>query len=296
MHAQSRTRRQSGNMLVLGCVFMSFVASLLTLAFSFGSLFFINNRLQTSANEVALAGARALNHHDQIGQMNNMIGRCRQLVYSSSHTYDDVMVHCPHLSSLAKELRDEAILSANDLNSQRAVVLNYAQSSATEAMQSKWDSIKDSYPIVLPWLKVSAPMVPTFNFGKIANTESNVTEFTAFPELVTYDHTHNAVRLPDDPSNTNALTLYKQCIDAKLPSPNSSLTFKLTSLSAPVANIIAPARIVQPDVFETILPDQIPSAAQVRLTLPVSTGLGVSTSNAISSVGTAAATGAEVQQ
>src|SRR5437868_14204820 len=101
---KSRMKNQKGNMLIMGCVFLTLFAALLTLACSFGSTFFIYNRLQASANEVALEGARTLNQHDSIGQMNNMIGRCRQLVYSSDKKYDDVMAHYPQLEALAHEL------------------------------------------------------------------------------------------------------------------------------------------------------------------------------------------------
>jgi hypothetical protein len=296
MHAVNRKRNRKGNMLVLGCVFMSLVASLLTLGSSFGSLFFMSNRLQASANEVALEGARALNEHDRIGQMNNMIGRSRQLVFSSSKNYDDVVAHYPQLSQLAEELRDEARDGSLELEQQRAVLLAYAKTTAKAAMVSKWDEIKDSYPVVLPWLKVTAPLSPKFKFGKIENTESNVVEFKAFPELVAFDHAQNDVRLPDNPANPAALTLYRQCINAHLPAPNASLSFKLTSLAAPVQGTISPARIARATVFETIDADQIPSAAQVKLQLPVATGLGAAASSVLSAVGTAAATGADVQQ
>jgi hypothetical protein len=274
---------------------MSLIAALLTLGSSFGSLFFMYNRLQTSANEVALEGARALNQHDRIGQMNNMIGRCRQLVYSDSKNFNDVMAHYPQLEELATELRDESRDSANLLNSQRQTLMEYARNSAVTAMHDKWDTIKDTYPIVLPWLKVSAPGGLHYRFGKIADTESNVVEFKTFDTLVAYDHGHSNVRLPDNPSNTAALTLYRQT-NAHLPSPDASLTFKLCSLAAPVQGTISPARVVGVNAFETIPASQIPSATQVRLTLPVATGLGASAASVITAIGSAAATGADIQQ
>src|SRR5438093_12158379 len=122
MSSRSRkviTRKQRGNWIIMDVVFLTLFAAILTIACSFGSTFFIYNRLQASANEVALAGARKLNEHDSIGQINNMIGRCRQLAYSSTKKYDDVMAHYPQLETLAQELRDEAQSSANELETQR---------------------------------------------------------------------------------------------------------------------------------------------------------------------------------
>jgi hypothetical protein len=296
MHAVNRRRNRQGNMMILGCVFMSLIAALLTLGSSFGSLFFMYNRLQASANEVALEGARTLNAHDRVGQMNNMIGRCRQLVYSDSENYDAVVAHYPQLEQLALEMRDESIDNANLLESERLVLLNHARQTAIAAMEDKWDSIKGSYPIVLPWLKVSAPGGLDFRLGKIENTESNVVEFTAFPELFTHDRGQGSIRQPDNPANPAALSLYRQCINARLPAPNAGLTFKITSLAAPVQGTISPARIVRNPAFEPIPSGQIPSAAQVRLTLPVATGLGAQASSVLTAIGSAAATGADVQQ
>jgi len=295
MRPEHRTRNPRGNMLVLGCVVMALLSALVTLACSFGSVIFTYSRLEASASEIALEGARALNARDRVGQMNNMIGRCRQLVYSSSKNYDEVIAHYPQLEALARQQRDEAREGAEELERQRVVLLNYATTSATSAMQAKWDGIKDGYPLVLPWLKVRSPLTPSFTFGKIANIESNVVEFAGFPDLADRDRESGYVRPADSPFNPAAVSLYRQCIDNRLPAPNEFLSFKLTSLPAPVGGIISPARVVRAAAFEPVPGDQIPSATRVRLNLPVSTALGAAASGLLSATGSAAATGADVQ-
>ena len=114
-----RMRHSNGSVLVLAMVVIGLLAVSLLIGYSYGGLFFEHNRLQASANEMALAAARKLNDKDRIGQMNNMIARNRQLVFSGRQQFDECKEKYPGLASLAEELLDESRDSAKTLEAQR---------------------------------------------------------------------------------------------------------------------------------------------------------------------------------
>src|ERR1700679_3025457 len=82
MKNSNRNLNDRGNILVFACFAVVLIAMLALVGYSFSGLYFEHNRLQASADEIALTGAKKLNDRDRIGQLNNMISRCRQLVYS----------------------------------------------------------------------------------------------------------------------------------------------------------------------------------------------------------------------
>lgn len=295
MIVRAKQRKSSGNMLICTCVFFAVNAILILLASSFGALFIEQARLQNSANEIALAGARKLNENDRIGRMNNMISRCRQLVYCSTDTHSQVDTSYTHLRYLADQLANEARESAHTVETERERLASAAGADANAAMDAKFQEIKVSYAMALPWLKVGVPTASSFKRGRIKEVESNVMEMKGFPDLESHDATQNHLKsLPD-------VKLYKRG-DARLPGSDSTLVFRFSSLPAPVAdspaNIfsgnasVAPARAVLANSFIEITgSNQISSACQIKLTLPVGTTLGASSTKPVECIGTAAATG-----
>lgn len=293
---RQKARTSTGNMMILVSVFFAINGVLLLLASSFGALYFEHSRLQNSANEIALAGARKMNENDRIGQMNNMTARSRQLVYCSTETFAQVDASYTHLRHLAEQLAEEARDSARDLDNEHDFLAHYAKVDAEGAMMAKYAEIRTSYPMCLPWLKVEAPTIGHYRSGKIVDVESNVPEMRGFSELATHDTTAGYVKIYPD------MKLYKQAINARLPGTDSSLDFKIDSLPAPIADsasasimststAIAPARAVLADKFRNVGGDEIPSACQVRLKLKVSTTLGATAQSEAQAIGTAAATG-----
>jgi hypothetical protein len=285
----NRSRNNQGNMLVLVSIFMAVNAILILIACSFGGLFFVHNRLQTTADEVALAGARKLNELDRIGQMNNMVARSRQLVYASRENLDRVSTDYPSLQYLAQELYDDAKESAQRLeNIDRKHLLTTSENEARQVMLDKFNEVKDSYAMSLPWLRVGTPTMSSPLVGKIRNVKSNV---RAIPI--------NATVLSNDLSVHNlesATGLYKDGINARLPGADASLDFKIASLAAPVQKTISPARVSLAKSFEEITNDQLRSAVQVKLTVHVATGLGPEGQSDLSVTGTAASNGGADQQ
>jgi hypothetical protein len=283
-------RGQRGSVLILACVMFCVLAIALLIGYSFGGLFFTHNRLQTSANEIALAGARKLNELDRIGQMNNMVARSRQLVAYSRKQLEDCHNNQPGLESLAQELLNEARVDAKSLEAQRKSLHALAQGEAFDAMDNKLAEIEGSYPMNLPWLKVTMPVMVEANFGKCAGVETNVEQLQYIDEVESKDGAASYV------TTGGGLKLYKNDIDAKLDGSDSDLTFKISSLPAPVQKTVSPARIVLASAFRDSVGDQIPTCCQVKIRLNVSSHLGVESGGVLESTGTAGATGASAQQ
>ncbi len=281
-----RTKRScNGNMMILVCFMLTALVVALVVAGSFGSLVCMQNRLRTSADEIALAGARKLNNLDRLGQMNNMISRSRQLVFTSKKQYEDAHEHYPQVSLLADRLHQESRETALELDSQRTYLRTLASNEAVAAMNEKFNQLKVTYPMTLPWMKVEMPQFSDRRFGKIKDCESNVFQLKNVDELDTYDTTTYISEKP-------GIKLYKEGINAKLPSSDGDLNFKISSLPTSVDKSINPARMVLKQSFVEIVSDDLPSATEVKLEIQLSTGFGIPASNKMLAIGTAAATGA----
>ncbi len=288
--SKSNPRASKGSMQVLACALFAFMAMGLLIAFSYGGLFFVQNRLRASADEIALAGARKLNDQDRIGQMNNMIARSRQAVFSSRQQLEKCAAEYPQMESLAQQILDEDRNSAALLEDQRKALRAVAVAEANNAMQQKFDQLKQSYSMNLPWLKVSVAQMPTKTLGKIADMQTNVLELKNIEDLEVHDASQGYIAL------SPGLKLYKESIDAKLPATDGDLKFKLCPLAAPVEKTVSPARLVLYRKYKPAESDHIPTATQVQLKVKIATGLGASAETDMIAVGTASATGASVQQ
>lgn len=278
-------REERGNMLILTCFVVAVVTLGLVVAATYGSLVFMENRLRTTADEISLAGARKLNDMDRIGQMNNMIARSRQLVFTSRVQDDEANTHFPQIEIMAQRLHNEARDTAMELESQRQHLRNLAINEANTAMQEKFDSLKGTYPMSLPWLVVKLPNLVDRKMGHIKDIESNVTELKNVEDLESFDESTYI-------SNHPGMKLYKEGIDAKLPSADGDLNFKISSLPAPVNKSINPARLVLFGSFIESSSDALPSACQTKVSVELGTGLGTSATSTMTAIGTSAATGA----
>lgn len=283
---KSERRAKNGNMLVLVSVTVAVLCILFLIAMSFGGLFFEESRLRTSADEIALAGARKLNDMDRIGQMNNMISRCRALVFVARKDLHEVQANFPTIQSLTEDLLEESREAARELETQRQVLDKLARREANEAMKAKFNSVKAGYTMTLPWLKVKSPQLKVRKFGRIKEVECNATKLPFLDELNDGDQAQGRF------ANRPGLQLYRQGIDARLPGgEDSDLVFKFSSLPPIVNKTISPARCVLPSDF---IEDntQIPSACLVHIKLSTSTGLGPEGSADMGVTAAAAATGA----
>jgi hypothetical protein len=282
-------RNSEGNVLILACFSFMAVGLTLIMAYSFCGLYWIHNRLQTSADEISLAGAKKLNDRDRIGQMNNMVARCRQLVHSSREDFVTTKQDYPELASFAEPLLDEARTSAAELETERQKLTQVAQSESLQAMQARYNDIKGTYAMQLPWLTIGTPQLSLQSLGKIDDVQSNVPEFTQFTKLKDQDRTQNYV------TTSAGLNLYTAEKNQKLSATDTDLDFNLSSLPALVGTSISPARVVQPRSYTAVKAGYAPSASQVVLQLDVATGLGIYAGSRLQAKGTAVTTGASRQ-
>jgi len=273
---------QKGNMILLTSLTMGFASLLTLIAISFGSLFWLNGKTQTFANQLALAGACRINEYDRVGRMNSMIACCRQLVYSSRMDYDQANTNYPHLTGLAQDLLNEAHEGALLLETDRTQLRNLITSEVSQTIQAKFNAEKDSYKLTMPCLKVGVPELLTRNLGQVDNIKSNVEEMKGFDELEDHDQTQYI----DSQSK-----LYKENINARLPGSDSHLNFRISCLAAPVDDTVAPARVVLRDVFEYTPDGHLASAVWVELATDVETGLGPKGNGRMHLVGAATAAG-----
>lgn len=277
------SRNHTGNMLVLSGVFMTAAAVAVILAMSFAGLLFTYNRLQTTADELAIEGARKLNELDRLGQMNNMIARSRQLVYSSRKQAEEAG-HFPQLIELSEKLLEESREGAMELESQRKVLRNVNKTEVESAITTRFNQLKARHTLVLPWIKVGITQAPVIKLGYIDQVQSNVTVLENLEGLEDADHNPNVSDSQSD--------LYEENINPSLPGADSDLPFKVCSLPAPVENTVAPARATLASSFKNSPGDHLQSAVQVEITLNVETMFGATTGSKFHSIGTALATGA----
>lgn len=285
-------RSQKGNMLILSCVLMALVALGIIVALSYSGIFFAHNRLQTSADEIALAGARKLNEFNRLGQMNDMIARSRQLVYFSSAQHDEVARpgNDPLMEKLSRQLVEEAKNSSRDLDRERQYLTTLVQDEARAEMSKKFNELKRSYAMTLPWLTITTPQILSVTSGSFEKMESNAQELEGLSELVNEDRKNTNV------VNAKPINLYRAENDATMPSVDPELHFRFSPLAAPVGNDMSPARIVLAEKFHTSKPNYAPCATKVQLSLDVKSGLG-SNSGATFKVSSAAmATGGGLWQ
>lgn len=288
----SRLRGRSGNILIFTGLLTAMSSVALIIGYSFAGVYFIKNRLQSTADAIALAGAQKLNDKDRIGQMNCMIARCRHLVFTTRQDYEKAFdagrPQDPSLQRLASQLMDEARRSATELNAEQRSLLALSKMEAEEAMTSKFEGWKKSYAVALPWLVVEIPTMQEKSFGKARELRSNVEEMAGLTELAKHDREKNRVQ-------EGKLSLYREEIDAQLPGVDSDLRFPISPLPAPVDNEVPQARVALVRAFEQIKPGFQPCATRVTLSLSVSTGLGAAAGGELKASAAAVATGGGIQ-
>ncbi|MBX9692381.1 MAG: hypothetical protein K2Z81_08360 [Cyanobacteria bacterium] len=287
-------RQRTGSTLALSCISFALVALAVVIGYSFAGLFFVNNRLQSSTDEIAIAGAKKLNEKDRIGQINNMIVRCRQLVYSSRQELDKTESEFEHLKEFAEPLLDEARESAGKLEEERSRIAKRARDEGELEAMKRFMSLKSTYAMTLPWLTIREPNLESVDFGRLDDVESNVEELSQIEELAKSDKSQSFVT--DLPAP--ALKLYKGNLENGIPLPgaDSDLKFKVSSLPAPVDNIVAPTRVILPTKVKPVPSSETPSAVRVNLELEVRTSIGFGAGAEMTSTAAATTTGACPQQ
>ncbi|MBS1957439.1 MAG: hypothetical protein JST89_24850 [Cyanobacteria bacterium SZAS-4] len=261
-------RRQSGSMLTMTLLCVGLLLTVCMIGFAFYLLLSEQKRGQTEADKLALAIAKSMNEDDRIGQINNLVVRNRELCYASrltvNTTNNSFLSFC---SPLAQQLFDEASSSSVAIDRERKTQIALQQNSIKDTVERYNMHTQNTTSFRLPWWQTYALQVFQVNGGSLKDVQSNVEHTEIYEELNEDDKRAKYIQ----PGSN----LYMGNINAKLPTPDNNLDFKITSLPAPVEKLIAPARLANPEIFrygnlffengKAVKQsfDQIPTAVQV---------------------------------
>lgn len=239
-------------------------------------LFMSHGKGQSKGDELAVSMAKILNANDRQGRMNILVERSRELVFTSRQAYEEVTPRYRHLEPLARQLMNEARAGAQLVESGRQVLAQVTVRELVDNAEQGDADLSASKGLNLNWFKAAQPRISAVEVGNLKDIDSNVygPEEAALPLLKKYDLENNFLNQKSG--------LYKGNINAKLPAPDNDLSFKLSSLPAPVKGTIAAARLAANEVFQngeetyadgqpmvkTV--DQIPSAVKIKVISAVS--------------------------
>lgn len=284
MNRRLRMKNRRGNALILCLVFSGMLSLSCLIGGSYASLFIVRQALQCAADRIALFAACKLNDNNLVGQMNRMVFRNRQLVYTSNKNLEKVQQEFPQIQQLAEQLLEYDKASSNQLKNFHADLVASSELNATALMNQLFQQQRGIYKINLPWMKLSTPTMIR-KFGFIKGVQSSVYFSDTLDELVQHDRN----QFVDTASN-----LYKANVDAQLPELNE-LSFPIDSLPASVDHFNSPGRVALANAFDSTTQGDgkphLKSAVQVELSSVISTGLASNAGAVIKVVGTAAAPG-----
>lgn len=236
-------------------------------------------RAQGEVESLAMDFATSINKDDWVGEMNNMTGFSRELVYTSRQAVDEVMKNKPFLRPLAIQMMDEARQSAQLVDSEKQVLTELLLKKLQTASNIAADSqAKTPSSLSLPGVDTKSPKVANVDAGYIEGVLSNVSGPQAIPELKDYDLQQKNI------SEKGGVYLGNK--NALLPSPDDDLNFRFSSLPAPVKGTVSPTRLTSNSVFRKLMtagPEAgndfskckfLPSAVQIRSNSEMSSGPG----------------------
>jgi hypothetical protein len=262
-------RSTKGNMLSMVALLLGLVCFACLASFGFYMLLAQQKNGQSGTDQYTLTSANTLNAGDRIGQMNNVIERCRELVYVSRVNNDKAQIPMNKLyQALSAQLLDESRYNAELVEKER----NNQMKICVRNLQAQIVATKKVAPtgkrLALPWFESSYPQIEVMRLGYIKGVQSNVENLLVIPNLREFDVEKKYIQ--------KGSNLYLGNINAKLPVPDDDLDFKLSALPADVNKTISPARLTATDVFVTTATifaddkpldakmDQLPGALQLQ--------------------------------
>jgi len=258
-------RNTDGNMMLLSVLGFGLLILFITIGTSFSMVLFVQNQVQRLADQVALTGACQLNDGNRLGQMNNLIGRSRQLVYASRQNTYLAVKASSDLQQLSQQFLDEDRQNAVALDQERGRLQALAVKEATQSINYAFSQQSALYTMVLPWLVVRPPTLTKMTFGYITAIDSNVAAMNGIPDLADYDRSKKYIQ--------KASQLYASNTDDKLPEDDGDLHFYISSLAAPVNDNIAPSRLALSSVFRPLVGSYLPSATSVSVQIGLATDI-----------------------
>lgn len=235
--------RSRGNMLVMIALVGGLIIAVVVIGIGVMLVLFSQQKGRQSADELALTLAQVLNRDDRQGQMNNLVERSRELVYSSRKAYEDCVADEFHnMEPLMRDLLEESRSGAQSVEKTREALSELTVTELRLAQKDFNERLKQSHSLNLSWMKTSQPVVKQLEVGSIDKVNSNVYAPPGFAELKAMDEKSGIC---------DAKTgIYTGNINAKLPGADADLDFKLSSLAAPVGATVSASRLTDANVFK----------------------------------------------
>lgn len=238
-----RQRQSRGKMLILIALVIVLITFVFLVGIVFVTLLSQHTRSQYNVDAFALNLAKILNDHDRVGQMNQMVARNRELIYTTRQDY----IGCEgqglsHLAPLCEQLINEAYESHELVESEQLSEIDTVSKELVKATRDYNNNRNGSSISIFPWLKTFEPEVTRVDVGCIKNVQSNVRESKVIEQLAEHDLKQGYVEPKSD--------LFRANINAKLPIPDEQLKFKFSALPAFVENTCAPPRVANLEMFE----------------------------------------------
>ncbi|MDR3616974.1 MAG: hypothetical protein P4L53_25675 [Candidatus Obscuribacterales bacterium] len=268
-------RSHNGNMLSMVALLLGLVCFACLTSFGFYMLLSQQKNGQSGTDQYALTSASTLNAGDRIGQMNNVIERCRELVYVSRVNNDKAQLPMNKLyQALSAQLLDESRENAKLVEEERKNQIKLCVKNLQATIVATKKVAPTGKRLSLPMFESAYPQIEIVRLGYIKGVQSNVENLLVIPDLREFDVEKKYIQ--------KGSNLYLGNINAKLPGPDDDLDFKLSALPADVKKTISPSRLTAPDVFVTTATifaqdkpldakmDQLPGAIQLQEQMDVS--------------------------
>ena len=290
-----RYHHQRGNILFFSIAVLAVVFLISGGAFTLYYLLSTHKSLGEKAEFENMIASRFLNMSDGAGQMNNMVAASRELVFSSREMQETIAESHPEMLPLATKLIGESRDGAKFVSDERGRLLQSTLADVRDWAKGFGNGDQaEKLQHMLPGIDTSELSLVNLDAGSISDIDSNVNAPVGNADLMKLDRKFINPRS----------SLYYGNITLSLPKPDDDLTFKLSSLPAPVKGTIAPERLLDNDLFRSTLLlvqdgqpksgscDQIPSALSLTARVKFQSSLGVKTKQQLVVRTTAATNGA----
>ncbi|MFA7340318.1 MAG: hypothetical protein WC028_26285 [Candidatus Obscuribacterales bacterium] len=267
-------RQSHGNMTLLVSLTIGLVIVIAVGGLMFNRVLLERTRAQFALDALALSLASKINPGDRVGQVNRLVEASRELVFTSRQAVNACSRQdLSGFSRLSNLLLDEARSGHALVERERHNQISVIRKEVLEAVRSYENKREENGGIGFLSIKTSDPKVVRVALGRIKNVDSNIESVDAIPELYEFDRQNGYV---DAPSK-----LYKSNFNAKLPAPDSDLSYRFCSLPAYVGKTCAPPRNTNVDAFESFgnifingvdtheAFDEIPDALQITSNMDV---------------------------
>lgn len=238
----SQRRGSSGGVLPLIMLVATIIAALTLVAIGTSMLMLSNSKLNSTTENIGLQAGVQLNKNDRIGEMNTMVERSREAVFTARKAYEDISRQAPHVEPLARMLLDDARYGATKVEEERQLLSGVLGKELEVSIAARVKETKERGPINLMLFTLKPTEDTIIEVGSLRDMPSNATAPSALEHLKDFDR--------DAGYLYQKTSYYRSEINVRLPEPDNDLNFVFASLHPRIKDTIAPARLITPDDFE----------------------------------------------